>query len=508
MTTLGDPKHSVPRPARGVDVTKLPLSGMEGFVLSRVDGTFPISDLASVTGLSLEETSSILEKLADLGAIEIPGYAKKPASAPPPPVQQPEAPAAEMASSAPPVARDGLEACDVDPELQHRIVETFAELDRIDHYQLLGVARSADRKAIKSAYYAMASTFHTDRYFGRNIGSFKTKMEQIFSRATIAHDTLASASRREEYDRYLAGQEQTLAYEQLLEEVDETALQPIEERPTPDRVVVRRSDAPNAEETPRSSAPPPKTPTTPVPLTPEQERARREALARKLGGSSRRMHAVRPTSNAPGARLLTPTPPPVEALGPTRTASAVVRRPLDGAAEEARRLAAKKHGEEGAVASAKGDHLAAAKAYRAAHKLTSDPLFEAAHRDAAAKVKAALVDTYLQQARYEEQSQNWTMAALSYLKALDGRPEDPELAERAANALRSEGRDLHRAAHLAEQAVQAKPNHGAYRATLGHVYLDAKLFLRARSELEHAARLLPNDARVRELLSRARKAAS
>jgi Flp pilus assembly protein TadD len=56
--------------------------------------------------------------------------------------------------------------------------------------------------------------------------------------------------------------------------------------------------------------------------------------------------------------------------------------------------------------------------------------------------------------------------------------------------------------------VQKSPQNAAFRVTLGAVYLDAGLFLRARSELEQAAKIDPNSTTIRELLVRARKMAS
>ena len=45
--------------------------------------------------------------------------------------------------------------------------------------------------------------FHPDRYFGKSLGSFKPKLERLFTRVTEAHDVLTRVSAREDYDRYL-----------------------------------------------------------------------------------------------------------------------------------------------------------------------------------------------------------------------------------------------------------------------------------------------------------------
>lgn len=60
----------VPRLMAGVDLTKLPLSPLEGFVLSRIDGVAPLAVLADLTNLDEEQVGRIVERLIELGAAE------------------------------------------------------------------------------------------------------------------------------------------------------------------------------------------------------------------------------------------------------------------------------------------------------------------------------------------------------------------------------------------------------------------------------------------------------
>lgn len=60
-----------------------------------------------------------------------------------------------------------------------------------DHYEILGVDRSADGDAIKRAYRQKARTLHPDA--GGNA--------EDFARLNLAYDTLANAERRAHYDR-------------------------------------------------------------------------------------------------------------------------------------------------------------------------------------------------------------------------------------------------------------------------------------------------------------------
>lgn len=91
---------------------------------------------------------------------------------------------------------------DVDLDMEHRryILDAHAQLERLNHYALLGVNRAADQKAVKAAYFRLAGLVHPDRYFGKRLGSYKPKMELLFTHITAAYETLSKAKTRAEYD--------------------------------------------------------------------------------------------------------------------------------------------------------------------------------------------------------------------------------------------------------------------------------------------------------------------
>ncbi len=62
----------IPTPSRGCDVLALQLGPEEGFVLSRIDGSTDLDQLALVTGLTTVRLEAILETLVREGAIEAP----------------------------------------------------------------------------------------------------------------------------------------------------------------------------------------------------------------------------------------------------------------------------------------------------------------------------------------------------------------------------------------------------------------------------------------------------
>lgn len=95
------------------------------------------------------------------------------------------------------------EEVDIDEERRNWILDVHGRLDRLSHYDLLGVRRDADAKAIKRAYFGLAATVHPDRYFKKRLGSYKPKLEAIFARVTVAFDTLRDAEARARYDATL-----------------------------------------------------------------------------------------------------------------------------------------------------------------------------------------------------------------------------------------------------------------------------------------------------------------
>ncbi len=498
----------MPRWVAGRDVPGLPTGAFERMVLDAIDGQRSIAAIADLVGLGAEDVAQMIGALTAGGAITIdprPGPAPRPFTSP-------TAPTA-------PVTVGGSDAfdpsLDIAAPLQARILELFDAIDTLDHYALLGVPRDADRKAIKSAYYGFAAKFHTDRHFGKNLGPLKSKMEVIFGRATVAHDVLSRKEQRAEYDRYLSERDRTRAYEELLSAVDEGR----ELFPTPPpRVATPLPSAgrlPVAQAVQPDSGPMKVAPVNPARITADferpverplpasvlDERTRKEALARRLGAG--RQRSVSGTT-IPGAPSL--TPPRKTSVEEGKAAADAIKRLYEDRRDNARKAQAQRMLEAGEAALAKEDVVGAANHYRLAVQYTDDPAVHSKFKQISQKAREVLFDAYMKQARYEESQAKWKEAAASYAKAHEAHPDDADIAASVAQALRKEGRDLHRAARFGELAVQKNPNSSGFRVTLGAVYLDAGLFLRAKTELEVALRLSPEDAKIKELLVHVRKA--
>lgn len=234
-----------PRLNTAADWAQQKLSPTEGFVLSRVDGLSSYEDICKVSSLGREQTLEILRSLKQakliLGPTERavgarkplrpstpqngiavenpksppvppPQVDRKPSEPVPPPSAAPAAPAPTQpekqepppkAAPAPASTRgpgplerldDGTlvaasELCDwpeADPLLKERIVRLHRRLKKLSPFELLGVDPKDDKGAIRRAFAIASKELHPDRYFGRNLGSFKTKLAAIFARLTEA----------------------------------------------------------------------------------------------------------------------------------------------------------------------------------------------------------------------------------------------------------------------------------------------------------------------------------
>ncbi len=487
---VAEPAFRTPRPVAGQDIRSLPLNPREAFLLSRIDGSVTVADLAALTGFDQSTVSASVERLAALGAIEFddpdeasqrPSHEQIGAHVKPPatgtgvsqthfrsPVQEP---------------RETDEVVDLEPDRRRKVLELFARLSELDYYGLLGIVEGADKKEIKRAYYALAPNYHPDKFYGKKLGSFKAKMEAIFGQLTFAYETLTSVERRAEYDAYLATQKQTRSMEELLGGTLTTEqLPPSTPTPQPPLVI-----------TPTPPGGPNSVGTMPTPSSQaKDDRARREALARKLGGTR---SSVPPTEGRISAA-------PTSSQASIQAAAKELKRRHDVIAGDSRRSQARRY-VDAANASMKTNPAAAANALRLA--LTMDPdnaQIAAAHREAAKAAAVALADGYLKQGDYESRNNQWPEAARSYVRAAAGKPNDASVMRRTAHALLKSGGDMHLAVDFAKKAIAIAPKHIEPRLTLMEVYIAAGLPLAAKRELELAREIAPQDDRMIELTKR------
>jgi curved DNA-binding protein CbpA len=489
---LSDARVRTPKlVSRIPDARAFRLSTTEGFLLSLVDGQTSEADLALVTAKEVDEVRASLSKLETLGLITIEEVLLPPRASSMRPAPATAVAPAGRALTDPAAAM--AEDIDLEPKLRADLLSLHSTLDRVDHYTLLGLDRGADKQATKRAYYELAARFHPDRYFRKRLGSFKIRMEAVFSRLTLALETLSVPEKRAEYDAYLDEQRRLRGLESVLADA---AAESRRAHETVERVV-------RAEE-PTPLAPPvaPRLPTglnfearptpRPIPAASEPDpAARREAFARKLlGGRSASIAPARPS------------------VPPTTTADAMeaLRRRYDERVAAARNAEAKKYAARGEEAARTHQVARAASAFEVAHGLA--PGDEELRRKAAAartEADAVLGQTYRGQAEYEEKNGQWAEAARSWAGACKARPDDAMAHRRAANATMRAGGDLQAGLRLAQRACTLDPASVPSRVTLGSVFLALGQGADAIREFETAARLAPSDESVHQMLKKARK---
>jgi curved DNA-binding protein CbpA len=457
----------------------LPLGPEEAFVFSRIDGTSTDAEIQAATGLPSAVVTSSLERLLALGAIRFDGNSQ---------------PAPQLAEPAEPSPSDAEEATDLDAERRALILKTHSQLSHLDHYELLGVEPTAERKAIKTTYYKVASVFHPDRYYGKNLGGYKAKLEAIFERFTEAERILSDPSARAEYDSYLARQRSTRDLEQALRSAPgETTAPGVELR------IDQVSALPVAPHT--SQAPVSASRTTPQPVrafsAPPSEH-RKRALARRLlgGGSSSASRSQQMPVVQPSDRPSNPAQADLKRLYEQRSHASRQAKVQEQLREHLATAAAALEDKKPVVAAAQ---------LRAAEQLgATDPQAVARIEDFRRRLAEDLAGSYLEQARYEERSGRLTEAAASYQKAAEGKPSATSYAA-ASRCLLESGGDLRRAADLARRASGLAPEDAQIRLLLARVFAAAGMRTSALSALEQAAGLAPDDTNIRNWLRRMKR---
>jgi DnaJ-domain-containing protein 1 len=218
------PRTDRPRLNTAMDLSRLKLTPTEGFLLSRVDGRATYDEICRMSTLGREETLAILRKLKRAAAIlgprdavvmPAPGRKEKKPSKSPSPERGHKTPAPVMVTdemlrkahekaggkiAAPEASTSSLlerlddgqpvppadliEGHDLPAETKRRIIRLSLRLRKLSAYELLGIPENADKAAIKRAFAAASKELHPDRYYGKDLGPFRTKLAKIFTRLT------------------------------------------------------------------------------------------------------------------------------------------------------------------------------------------------------------------------------------------------------------------------------------------------------------------------------------
>ena len=469
---MGEDK--IPQQVEDADAGAHDLSAQEAFIHSCIDGVLNIDDIADLTVSAPADVLASLERLASLNIVEW---------------------VAAKASSAPPES-ELIEDVEIDGQLQERIIQSFHRSDKMNHYELLGVAMDADRAEIRKAYFALSKVFHPDAYYGKHLGSFKPKMEVVFRKVTDAYEAVGRAKKREAYDRYLKQSIAVSAAETQMNRVEQRAeamSKALNKAPVAERQAQPVDASASAKQGSPSAAPAKPAPSV-VPGTPEYDRMqrKRELLERKLGGRTqqpaRRSRSVR-SMPAPTAKVGQKTA--LRDLTRSLKRTAVLTGGVDRAEH---------HMETARVAEADGDFSAAATALRMAIALDSSSAdLRDDYERVNSRLRVELLDIHREQAKYEEENNLWAAASISWAKVAGAAPDDPIAPRRAAKAIMSAGGDLRKARDFALRSLELASDSVETRLLLARIYIGAGMDASAAKELDDAAKLDPGHEMVKNL---------
>jgi curved DNA-binding protein CbpA len=352
------------------------------------------------------------------------------------------------------------ETCELDETTCAELVGLDTKMGTRDHYAVLGVDRGAEKREIKRAYFAMASKYHPDRFFGEKLGKMRAAVQRIFIRMTEAHDTLTVRARREEYDAAL---------------------------PPPRK----HSHAPVARLSKKMKA--------------RLSSAAFEATTSKPAAAKA---SVRPAPAAPARTSVKPPPSGArQSVKPPSSGTGDVDK-FNRLQATARLVAAQSRADvflrAAEEALQRDDVISAANNFRLALQFADDPFVRRKLEAVEEVANARRLEKSLLRARAAERNERWDEAAHHFAKANEVRA-SAATAERAAYAFRRSGSDLQTATKLAEQAVSLDAKNVACRVTLGEIYLTAGLTDRAKAESDQALELAPKDPRAQELAALLRK---
>jgi DnaJ-domain-containing protein 1 len=87
----------------------------------------------------------------------------------------------------------------LDEGLKAQLVDLEAKLKSADHFTVLGVAIGADPPTVKAAFFQLSKKLHPDKYFRKNLGEVRPRLEAVFKALSKAHQTLTHPEKREAY---------------------------------------------------------------------------------------------------------------------------------------------------------------------------------------------------------------------------------------------------------------------------------------------------------------------
>ena len=198
-------------------------------------------------------------------------------------------------------------------------------------------------------------------------------------------------------------------------------------------------------------------------------------------------------------------PPPVDPEAAQSAAAEALKQRYDQRTVQAKQAQLDRYLAAADESEAAGNSVGVANALRIAVVLSPDDESLKERLDAAQrKASAELAETYLAQARYEEQNLHYEAAARSYARAAAGKP-SAQLYQQAAHCFLEAGSDPRAATENARKAVSLAPANTEARITLARAYLASDMRQSALAELERAAAQDPKNDAIKQHIKRVKR---
>lgn len=313
-----------------------------------------------------------------------------------------------------------------------------------DHYDMLGVADTAERGEIQKAYYNLSRQWHPDRFFRKDLGEAGERLEAVFIAITDAYRTLSNDSARRAYD--------------------------VERESRPRRSRRRRANEDLSAETLAGAEA-------------DAERAPRRSSLREGRAAGRRRRSTRTDD---GERTSSRATAGARGRAPGMSkAMADMRKKLRAQLRRAKDLyeEGEKHMEAGAV-------MKAASAFTMATSFDpKNPTYIAAAERAQRAARKIQAKNFVQLAESAESFANLREALANYQKAVEYEVEQARPYYRLGVLLRRVEEDHRAALEHFRTAVTMEPSNVEFRLALGDLYADLGLKVNAQGQYKRVLAL-------------------
>lgn len=474
-----------------------PSDPIELLLLAHINGSTSVRELSGFCARSVEQTVAVLERLSGLGIISGSTAAPRPAAAP-------SSSSTGVNTSKPATAESGsmegtlvdrrflkrlgeldtsvlAEEVDLEPRRKEETLLLYHSLSQLSPFQLFGIPGDATDRDVKRSYQRLSMRFHPDRYYGKNLGSFRPMMERIFR---VISESLELLSTEENRRRLASVYPEAFLAGAAGAGKEEASAEPTE---TGSGEVSSETDSFSGE----SSDPGPRT------LRPHRRVGLRNQIANVLSRANSNSILSGDSEDSEEAPPGIVLPPP----GGYRTPPTRLD-PLQRAAQErAQRVTV--HLTEGRRALETKNYGTAASHFKTA--LSLDPKHEEASRlyqEADAKNRETMGSSFAARARMEEEMRDLQRASELWAMAVDLHP-TAEILLAAAQCF-SRLHNHAKAREYAQRAMQgsSRPEAGV---VLAQVYMAAGMGLRAQSTLKELLEKFPGHPEAQRLLREAQK---